>query len=159
MEFLLFVPLLMLVVVVFLLGAGVLLIFLIYSSRRAREKSVLVESALQSLRNQIVVVTGSTVPGSQITRIIGLVRGVSDTQASSKEEFALAEKEALFNMLSEARKVGASAVIEARLSTGTYQQQGSKWQVSQAVYSGTAVEIAPPHHQPAIPADAPAHDL
>lgn len=40
-----------------------------------------------------------------------------------------------------AKSLGANAVIEIKLNTGTYEQQGSKWQVSQAVYNGTAVRI------------------
>ena len=67
--------------------------------------------------------------------------GISDTQATSKDEFALAEKEAMFNLIGEAKKLGANAIVDMKLNTGTYQQTGSQWQVSQVVYTGTAVQI------------------
>jgi hypothetical protein len=31
--------------------------------------------------------------------------------------------------------------VDARLTTGTYETNGSKWQVSRPVYTGTAVRI------------------
>ena len=63
------------------------------------------------------------------------------TQASSKQEFELAEKEAMKNLMKSAISMSANAIIDLKLSTGTYQQQGSKWEVSQAVYIGTAIRI------------------
>jgi uncharacterized protein YbjQ (UPF0145 family) len=129
------VPLLILAVFVLIVYSNV------SSKAKAKRKCAATESNLDELQKRIVVVTGSSVPGSQIKRAIGVVRGVSDTQASSKEQFSLAEKEALYNMLVEAEKLGANAVIELKLNTGTYQQQGSRWQVSQCIYNGTAVEI------------------
>ena len=44
-------------------------------------------------------------------------------------------------MLKNAKNMGANAIIDAKVSTGTYQTQGSQWQVSQAIYTGTAVVI------------------
>ncbi len=120
----------------------VLIISSIYSrKRKALEKSVSLNDLLDQIRREIVSATGSDIPGKNISEVIGVVRGVSNTQATSKEEFELSEKEALYNMLYEAKSLGANAVVEVRLNTGTYQQQGSKWQVSQAVYTGTAVKI------------------
>jgi uncharacterized protein YbjQ (UPF0145 family) len=44
-------------------------------------------------------------------------------------------------MLKQARELGANAVVDARLTTGTYETNGSQWQVSRPVYTGTAVRI------------------
>ena len=139
---LLFLVGMVILVPLFILAVFVLIVYSNRSSKsRAEQKCAATESSLDELRKRIVVVTGSSVPGAQIKRAIGVVRGVSDTQASSKEQFSLAEKEALYNMLVEAERLGANAVVELKLNTGTYQQQGSRWQVSQCIYNGTAVEI------------------
>ncbi|TKI69658.1 heavy metal-binding domain-containing protein [Sulfurimonas crateris] len=113
----------------------------ISSKKKAKERSTNMDEMLNQLRNEVLSISGSSIPGKEVKKIIGMVRGVSDTQASRKEEFELAEKEALYKMLMEAKSLGANAVIDIKLNTGTYERQGSKWQVSQAVYNGTAVEV------------------
>jgi uncharacterized protein YbjQ (UPF0145 family) len=44
-------------------------------------------------------------------------------------------------MLKHAHDLGANAVIGVSLTTGTYETNGSQWQVSRPVYTGTAVRI------------------
>jgi len=95
--------------------------------------------ALGQLRAQVRVFT--QLPPEQVKQSLGLVRGLSDIEASSRRDFELAEQEALYAMLKEARALGANAVIDARLTTGTYETAGSQWQVSRPVYTGTAVRI------------------
>jgi uncharacterized protein YbjQ (UPF0145 family) len=95
--------------------------------------------ALGQLRAQVRVFT--QLPPEQVKASLGLVRGLSDIEASSRRDFELAEQEALYAMLKEARALGANAVIDARLTTGTYETAGSQWQVSRPVYTGTAVRI------------------
>ena len=95
--------------------------------------------ALGQLRAQVRVFT--QLPSEQVKQSLGLVRGLSDIAASSRRDFALAEQEALYAMLKEARALGANAVIDARLTTGTYETAGSQWQVARPVYTGTAVRI------------------
>ncbi len=113
------------------------------SNKAARKKAVKgskeLEASLAKLRTEILGIAGSSVPGKEINDVIGIVRGISDTQATSKEQFELAEKEALYKLLTEAKTLGANAVIDMKVETGSYAQQGSQWQVSQAVYTGTAV--------------------
>ncbi|MBE4575960.1 hypothetical protein BOO36_19480 [Vibrio navarrensis] len=132
-------------IVFVLLGILSLFVFIIRSQisskNKAQKSSKNIDEMLNQLRNEVLSVSGSSIPGKEVEEVIGMVRGVSDTQASRKEEFELAEKEALYKMLMEAKSLGANAVIEIKLNTGTYEQQGSKWQVSQAVYNGTAVRI------------------
>jgi uncharacterized protein YbjQ (UPF0145 family) len=95
--------------------------------------------ALAGIRNRVKVFTH--LPSGEVKESLGLVRGISDIEASSQLDFELAEQEALYLMLKQARELGANAVVDARLTTGTYETNGSQWQVSRPVYTGTAVRI------------------
>jgi uncharacterized protein YbjQ (UPF0145 family) len=95
--------------------------------------------ALTGIRKKVKVFTH--LPSEKVQETLGLVRGISDIEASSRLDFELAEQEALYLMLVQARKLGANAVVDARLTTGTYETNGSQWQVSRPVYTGTAVRI------------------
>lgn len=99
----------------------------------------LVQQALDRAQAKVKVFT--YVPSDKIKQTLGLVRGISDTEASSQADFALAEREALLLLLKHAHDLGANAVVGVRLATGTYETTGSKWQVSRPVYTGTAVRI------------------
>ena len=103
---------------------------------KAVNKAKDIDAKIAEMKNKIIIVNGSLIPEKRIIRTIGLVRGISDTRATTKEEFALIEKEALYNMLKEANNQGANAITDIKLTTGTY---GSEWQKSQAIYTGTAV--------------------
>jgi hypothetical protein len=95
--------------------------------------------ALKSIQANVKVFT--QLPPEKVRETLGLVRGISDIEASSRLDFQLAEQEALYLMLKQARELGANAVVDARLTTGTYETNGSQWQVSRPVYTGTAVRI------------------
>jgi uncharacterized protein YbjQ (UPF0145 family) len=95
--------------------------------------------ALTGIRKKVEVLTH--LPSEKIKETLGLVRGISDIEANSRLDFELAEQEALYLMLKQARELGANAVVDARLTTGTYETSGSQWQVSRPVYIGTAVRI------------------
>jgi len=103
---------------------------------KAVNKAKDIDAKIAEMKNKIIIVNGSSIPEKRIIKAIGLVRGISDTIATTKEEFALIEKEALYNMLKEANNQGANAIIDIKLTTGTY---GSELQSSQAIYTGTAV--------------------
>ncbi len=130
-----FVPLFIIFVV------GVIIYSIFMKPKRVKQSGTAIEEKLNQLRREITVVASSAIPGRNIARVFGNVTGISDTQATSKDEFALAEKEAMFNLIGEAKKLGANAIVDMKLNTGTYQQTGSQWQVSQVVYTGTAVQI------------------
>jgi len=36
--------------------------------------------------------------------------------------------------------MGANAIVDLRMTTGSYEQQGTKWMVTRVVYNGTAVK-------------------
>ena len=95
--------------------------------------------ALKSIQASVKVFT--QLPPEKVRETLGLVRGISDIEASSRLDFQLAEQEALYLMLKQARELGANAVVDARLTTGTYETNGSQWQVSRPVYTGTAVRF------------------
>ncbi len=95
----------------------------------------------QDLRQRILVVTSSIIPGKEIKDVLGSVTGVSKVAASTDAEFRLAEKEALLDIMNQAINLGANSVIDLKMTTGSYQQQGSQWMVSKATYTGTAVRI------------------
>ena len=98
-----------------------------------------ISEKLNTLKQEILIVTSNNIAGKNITKTLGIVRGISDTSANTKKEFNLAETEALFNMLSDAKNIGANAVTDVKISTVTY--QNSTWPVSQVIYIGTAVII------------------
>jgi len=95
--------------------------------------------ALNGIQANVKVFTH--LPPEKVRETLGLVRGISDIEASSRLDFELAEQEALYSMLKHALELGANAVVDARLTTGTYETNGSRWQVSRPVYTGTAVRI------------------
>ena len=95
--------------------------------------------ALKGIQTNVKVFTH--IPPEKVRETLGLVRGISAIEASSRLDFELAEQEALYLMLKHALELGANAVVDARLTTGTYEANGSKWQVSRPVYTGTAVRI------------------
>ena len=95
--------------------------------------------ALKGIQTNVKVFTH--LPPEKVRETLGLVRGISAIEASSRLDFELAEQEALYLMLKQASELGANAVVDARLTTGTYETNGSRWQVSRPVYTGTAVRI------------------
>ena len=95
--------------------------------------------ALKGIQTNVKVFTH--LPPEKVRETLGLVRGISAIEASSRLDFELAEQEALYLMLKHALELGANAVVDARLTTGTYETSGSRWQVSRPVYTGTAVRI------------------
>ena len=109
--------------------------------QKALKKMEIVDSRLKSIGKEVIAVTSEVFPGKTIKNTLGSVAGISDTAASTDEQFLLAEKEALLNILTGAREMGANAVIGLRMSAGTYQQQGSQWMVTKVTYSGTAVQV------------------
>jgi len=107
---------------------------------RAEDFPKILADALKRAQAEVTVFTYA-LPTGQVKKTFGLVRGISDTEATTKRDFRLAEQEALLLMLKQAHDLGANAVVGVRLTTGTYEASGSQWQVSRPVYTGTAVRI------------------
>lgn len=107
---------------------------------KAETKMSEITEELNNLKKDILVVSSPDIPGKTVKNVLGLVRGISG-QATTEAEFNKAEAEALKNMINNAVSIGANAIISVRLTIGSYDQQGSEWHSSQAVYIGTAVVI------------------
>jgi hypothetical protein len=106
---------------------------------RPDRRPPILAQALKGIQTNVKVFTH--LPPEKVRETLGLVRGISAIEASSRLDFELAEQEALYAMLQQALELGANAVVDARLTTGTYETNGSRWQVSRPVYTGTAVRI------------------
>ena len=131
-------------VTVIFLGASPFFLFLWalrMKKQKAMKKMAIVDSGLKTIGKEVIAVTSEAFPGKPIKSTLGSVVGISDTAASTDEQFLLAEKEAMLNILTIAREMGANAVIGLRMSAGTYQQQGSQWMVTKVTYNGTAVQV------------------
>jgi uncharacterized protein YbjQ (UPF0145 family) len=125
---------------------GLFFLFLIYLPlRRKRKKAQALldktSTELHDLRTKILVVSSSAIPGKDIVQVLGHVTGTSSMEASTPEQADAAERQAMLSLMSNALEMGANAVIDAKLSHSTHQQQGSQWMVSKTYYTGTAVVV------------------
>jgi uncharacterized protein YbjQ (UPF0145 family) len=127
---------------IFLLIAVILGIFLL-ASLFFRKRSSLdeLDKNIQELRERIIVVTSNSLPDREIKSALGNVTSISATAASTDRGFRKAEKEALADIMRQGIHMGANAIIDLKMTTGSYEQQGSQWMVAKVVYYGTAVRI------------------
>ena len=80
--------------------------------------------------------TRSDVPGRTIEKSIGLVQYTKKGIAGD----VTSEIDGVFqSLLQVAREKGANAIVNVRMTTGAYQQQGSQWEVTYFVVYGEAV--------------------
>lgn len=80
--------------------------------------------------------TTETVPGRTISKSFGLVEVTQKGIAGDVPK----QSESIFKgLLSVATALGANAVVNVRLVTGSYEQQASKWQVTYVIAYGDAV--------------------
>lgn len=116
---------------------------LIRWNRRSRTTAVpqiaQLDSELDLIKKQILLVTTDDLPGIGIAKTLGYIEALSPTEAASDWEYRLAEKDALLKLAQKARSIGANAVVGVRKTNAHYDQAGSQWQVSRVMYCGTAV--------------------
>lgn len=126
-----------------LLVLGVIIGILFLASIIFRKRTSLdeLDRDIQELRGSITVVTSSSLPDRNIKGALGNVTGISETAASTDKGFRKAEKEALADIMRQGIQMGANAIVDLKMTTGSYEQQGSKWVVSKVVYYGTAVKV------------------
>jgi len=108
--------------------------------KKAVKKTVDAEEKIAAMKEKILVVTSSDIPTRKIRDVLGSVTGIS-TSASTEEEFTRAEREAMADIMRRGLEMGANAIVDLRMTTGSYEQQGAKWMVTRVVYNGTAVKI------------------
>ena len=116
---------------------------LIRWNRRSRTTAVpqiaQLDSELDLIKKQILLVTTDDLPGIRIAKTLGYIEALSPTEAASDWEYRLAEKDALLKLAQKARSIGANAVVGVRKTNAHYDQAGSQWQVSRVTYCGMAV--------------------
>lgn len=123
---------------------GVIYMFFIAPGKRAKKqqsKTINLRREIAEKQKNILVVTSSAIHGKNITKVLGAVSGGSRTQISTQDTHDLADKEAMLSILQEAESLGANAIIDLQKNSSSYEQQGSKWHVSQISYAGTAVRV------------------
>lgn len=109
--------------------------------KKASDQIVKYTADAAELRKKVLVVSSDTIPGKEIKEVFGHVTGTSGIEASTPEQADAAEKQAMVCLMQNALDMGANAVIDAKLSISSHEQQGSKWMVSKSYYTGTAVMI------------------
>lgn len=81
----------------------------------------------------------SSVPGYVISKAIGLVEFTQKNIAGDAPNLT----ESIFQaLLSLAKERGGNAVVNVRLTTGSYQRQGSQWLVTYVIAYGDAVVLS-----------------
>lgn len=111
-----------------LLVVGVIIGICLLASLIFRKRTSLdeLDKEIQELRHSITVVTSSSLPDRGITGALGNVTGISETAASTDRGFRKAEKEALADIMRQGIQMGANAIVDLKMTTGSYEQQGSK---------------------------------
>lgn len=127
---------------IFIIAILILIIgFNAYNKRKNETAIVELEEAIRQKLASITVVSTPEITGKKIRSVIGAVSGKSKTEATSRLEFDRAEKEAMLAIIENAIALGANAIVDLKATTSSYQMQGSKWQTSIAMYTGTAVIV------------------
>ncbi len=125
-----------------ILVAAVLFVALIVFSLLGRSnKTAELDDEIKNLRERIIVVTSTSLPNKEIKSAIGNVTGISATAASTDRGFRKAEKEALADIMRQGIQMSANAIIDLKMTTGSYEEQSSQWVVSKIIYYGTAVRV------------------
>lgn len=124
---------------------GIFFFFLVRVTMKIKKKAHEVPEInaveISELRRKVLVVSANVIPGKEIKDVIGHVCGTSRIEASTQGQAEAAEKDAMLSLMKNALEMGANAVIDAKFSASTFEQQGSKWMVSKAYYTGTAVVV------------------
>jgi len=110
------------------------------SKKKLYYKNVsLVQEEVLKLKQEIMCVTSSAIHDKKILKTFGTVKGISKSIISI--DVKIADNEAMYEMLIEAKILGANAIVDLKMNTPTFEVSGSKWQTSQIIYTGTAVLI------------------
>jgi uncharacterized protein YbjQ (UPF0145 family) len=130
------------VIVIAIVAYGMYLYFKNKRAKKAYLKKVaFIENEVRELKKEIMCVTSSMVHGKEVLKTFGSVKGTSKSTISSDYPTRFADNEAMYEMLIEAKILGANAIVDLNMNTPTYEISGSKWQTSQIIYTGTAIKI------------------
>lgn len=130
-------------------GGWIILLFTVgflylFFKNRSKKKlyyknASLVQEEVLKLKQEIMCVTSSAIHDKKILKTFGTVKGISKSIISI--DVKIADNEAMYEMLIEAKILGANAIVDLKMNTPTFEVSGSKWQTSQIIYTGTAVLI------------------
>lgn len=126
--------------VFFILLLSSILLIVLTSRKKVQMRAEELERAVDSLTRRVTVVTSDSVPGKEIIKVMGSVTGESEVGSPTKLGLRIAELEAMMVIMHRALTVGANAIVDFKISTSHYQQQGSKETISKTC-SGSAVRI------------------
>ncbi|HAK87560.1 MAG TPA: hypothetical protein DCP24_00550 [Nitrospiraceae bacterium] len=134
-----------------IIGITLILLPMIWKWQWATRRTKIIDKEIQGLRQRILVVTSNNIPGKEIRDTLGSVTGISSIAAAGGAEVTLAEKEAMLDIINRAISMGANALIDLKMTTSAYEQQGlegivssvlyNKKMASKVIYNGTAVRI------------------
>lgn len=121
---------------------GMIYMFFFRGRSKSYEKEIsLIGNEVMELKKEIMCVTSSNIHGKEIVQTLGSVKGTSKTIITNGMETKIADNEAMYEMLIEAKILGANAIVDIKMNTPTFEVSGSKWQTSQIIYTGTAVKV------------------
>jgi uncharacterized protein YbjQ (UPF0145 family) len=129
------------VIDIYLLGVPLALIlggFLRHLHHLRRKRMEELENQIKELEGQVVIVTGSSVAGKIITKVIGPVVGFSTMSSDNVGIFQQAEREAMLCLIKKAMEEGANAVIDLKMKTSRQQPETERMN-PRVTYMGTAV--------------------
>jgi len=119
---------------------GILFFFWFLMRKWALIKTARADEQITAMEDKVLVVTSSDIPTKDVKEVLGSVTGISKS-ASTEAGFTRAEREAMAAVMRRGLAIGANAIVDLRMTTGSYEQQGTKWMVTRVVYNGTAVKI------------------
>ena len=114
---------------------GGLLKYFHYTYHRKMEQ---LQNQIDELEEQVIVVTGSSVPGKKVTRVVGPVTGFSTVYSGEIGKFQQAEREAMLSLIRKALDQGANAVIDLKMN-GPGELVEVSGPAPKVTYLGTAV--------------------
>lgn len=129
---------------VLLFGIPIVLILgglLKYVQRSYSRRTEQLENRIEELQEQVIVVTGSSLPGREIMRVIGPVTGFSTVPSDAAGKFEQAEKEAMLWLIKKAHEQGANAVIDLKITIASPEPSGTGGTNPKVTYVGTAVLV------------------
>lgn len=129
--------------IIILIVVGIVYLFL--KNRKAKKayfnRVSLIENEVIELKKEIMCVTSSNIYEKKVVQTLGSVKGASKSIISTEQSTKIADNEAMYEMLIEAKILGANAIVDIKMNTPTFEVSGSKWQTSQIIYTGTAVKV------------------
>ena len=125
-----------------LLAATILITWRRQNRRLDTHRLTQLDTALATIREQVLLVSTDTVPQRKIVKTIGFLESMSGIEVTSDSDYRIAEKEALLGLGRQALSVGANAIVGLCKVHNHYDQAGSQWRVSRVTYSGTAIVLA-----------------